>query len=456
MSGREPIESDADLSVVERFVGTREERRRARRARSEESLARAKARKRRGRGEKPQPAPEEEIPADVAGILERYAVAPSRVDGGNEVQLLVNGGQAYPAMLEAIRGARHYIDMETYIFESDDVGWTFVEALADRAAHGVEVNLMYDGLGCTNTAAALFEALEWAGVRLLEYQPPKPWRSRWGLQRRNHRKILVVDGHTGFTGGINIGDEYGPRSEEKSWGGWRDTHVRVRGPSVLELERLFDATWRREGGAELAGGKGPDAPRHPPPKGVVDVDQVGNTCVDVLGNSLSNRRAIRRAYIHAFRRARRRIWIANAYFVPDLGIKNALVQAADRGVDVRVMIPAESDVEPVWFATRALVGRLLARGIRVFEWLPSVLHTKTAVIDSVWGTVGSYNIDNISLLNNLEANVVIYDWDFGHQMEKVFEKDIESCREIDPGAWKNRPLDQRAYEQFWWLFRRWL
>jgi cardiolipin synthase len=442
-----PLPNEQRLRPVERLVGTPAERARAKRAREERAAEARRAKDERRRGVLPAPAAPGAIPRETEEVLRRYAVAPERVTHGNELRLLRNGAEAFPSMLEAIEGARHRIDLETYIFNSDDTGWRFAEALSRKAQTGVEVNVMRDGIGCVDTDPTLFEAMEWRGVRQLEYHPPRPWRDRWGLRRRDHRKILVVDGEVGFAGGINIGDEYGPRREDKPWAGWRDTHVRVRGAGVAVLQRLFERTWRLEGGPRL---------RAPAPRAAAGSAPAGTVCLDVLGNSLTSRRAIRRAYVHAMRRARRSIWISNAYFVPDAGIRRELYLATERGVDVRLMLAGQSDVEPVYYATRAMLGKFLRKGMRVFEWLPSVLHAKTAVVDGVWSTVGSYNIDAVSLLNNLEINVVVYDAGFGARMESMFEQDMTECAELTGEAWARRPWLDRVVERFWFLLRGWL
>ena len=451
------------LRPVERLVGSADERARARAA-AAEAAAEAKrigadrrlARVVRARAAPAPAAPAAPAPTAPAGpapggeeIVARYAVAPQRVLRGNDVVLLRDGREAYPAMLEAIASARERIDLETYIFEADDTGWRFAEALSQKAMSGVEVNVLYDGLGCYDTDVTLWAAMEWRGVRLVEYHPPAPWRSRWGLQRRDHRKILAVDGTVAFAGGLNIGDEYGPRMEGKPWTGWRDTHVRVRGPAVGRLDRFFERTWRAEGGARLRA-------LQPERGAAAAAGAAGAVCLEVLGNSLTSRRAIRRAYLHAIRRARRTLWIANAYFLPDRTIRRELYRAAERGVDVRVMIPAQSDVEPIYYATRAMVGKLLRRGIRIFEWLPSMLHAKTAVVDGVWSTVGSYNIDSVSWLRNLEVNVAVYDAAFGAKMMQMYEQDLEQCGEILADAWRRRPFLTKVIERLWWTVRRWL
>jgi cardiolipin synthase len=391
----------------------------------------------------PRPAELEARTTDA--ILARYCAARAKVVGGNEAAPLRDGAEAYPAMLEAIDRAKEYVNLETYIFQSDETGWRFAEALAKAAERGVEVNLLYDAIGCLDTDRRLFDFMEKSGVRLLVFRPPAPWRRRWGVNRRDHRKILVVDGRRGFAGGLNIGDDYAP----KEWGGegWRDTHMCVEGPAVRELQKLFVRNWQREGGPHL------DPQIHLRPAHRV----VSHVPVRVLANNMrKDRRSIRRAYLHAIRRARRSVYIANAYFIPDRGIRRALRNAAKRGVDVRVMISGESDLKSVWYATRNIVGALLGSGIRIFEWRPEVLHSKTAVIDGSWATVGSYNLDMRSLVWNLEVSVSVYDRDFGITMNSMFLDDLMYCQEMHLEAHRKRPWWQKLLERFFYFLRYWL
>ncbi len=392
------------------------------------------------------PAPTEPpglAPLSAIRRRQRYCVNPWRVHDGCAVRLLRNGDEAYPAMLDAIAVAQDFILFETYIFRSDDTGWAFARALAERARAGVAVRVMYDAVGCLGTDAALFALLREAGATLVEFHPVAPWRRRWGLMRRNHRKVLVVDGHTGFAGGLNVGDEY------RSGGGrvaWRDTHVETRGPAVRELARLFRAIWQRAGGAPLAPARFLPLPR-----------EVGDTPALVLGGTLRRGRAlIRRAYLHAIRQARHSIRIQNAYFIPDRGIVRALRNAVRRGVDVRVMVPARSDVRLVQYASRALFTKLLRAGVRLYEWSASMLHAKTAAVDRFWSVVGSYNLDHRSLRYNLEVAVGVLDETFARELETQFLADAQHCTEVQLERWERRGFFTRLIERLAYLFRFWI
>lgn len=399
--------------------------------------------------------------------LPSYFALPRGASLGNHVQLLRNGDAAYAEMLRAIDAAESTIHLEIYIFRSDTIGWTFARRLAARAEKGVEVNMIYDAFGSFGTDGGLFRFLEETGVRLLRYHPLLPWRrpkgsESWSWQKRDHRKMLIVDGRIGFTGGLNIGDEYTGRE------GWRDFFIRIEGPAVREMQRLFWATWHRHGGEPmdpersfprlpLEGRSGPANREDHQEPSEAGTTLTGGMLVQVLGNrELKNRFLIRRAFLKAVRSAKQRIYIAHAYFVPDRGIRRALRNAARRGVEVIVLLPSVSDVPPLHYACRALYARFLCCGIRIFEWPLPILHSKMTVIDGVWSSVGSYNIDHRSLFHNLEVIVNIYDEGFGRELQEMFKDDLGSSQEIHLADWERRPYRHRLLEQFFYFFRYWL
>jgi cardiolipin synthase len=366
---------------------------------------------------------------------------------GHAVDLLIDGTQAFPAMLEAIEQARAFASLETYIFQADGIGHRFRDALAAAARRGVEVRVLYDSIGSLDADSSFWRPLRETGAEAVEFHPLAKWRQRWPdtLNRRDHRKVLVVDGEVGFCGGINIHDKVLP--EDQEGGGWRDTHVRIRGPGVRELHRMFLQSWRYAGGAVPA-----DVGRLLPRP-----DRPGRTRLQVAATAaFTRRRTIQRAYLHALRRAREFVYLWNPYFVPVRSVRRALRNARQRGVDVRVIVPARGDIMPVQFASRALYASLMRAGIRIFEWREHVMHAKCGVIDGLWSTVGSYNLDHRSLLHNLELNVMIYGPEFGREMVSMFERDLESCAEVDPDSWPFRPLLDRLLERFFYMFRHWL
>jgi cardiolipin synthase len=373
-----------------------------------------------------------------------YCQYPEALVPGNRVDLLVDGNEAYAAMLEAIAGAERTVLMESYIFQNDLAGERFREALVERALAGVQVFLLVDGVGTWQVPAEFFEGMERDGVSVLVYRPLAPWRRGWGILRRNHRKLLVVDGAVGFAGGINVGDEWLPR--EEGGRGWHDIHIRVEGPAVRELAKLAVATWRVHGGVDL------DHRLFLP-----RIEPRGDRHVNIIGSrERKKRRAIRRSYIQAIRRARRYVYIANAYFLPDPGLRRALRNAVRRGVDVRVMVPRRGDILPVQLASEALWGRLLRAGLRIFRWEEDVLHAKTAVIDGEWATVGSFNLDHRSWTMNLEVNVNIVGRETVAELERVFLADQERAPELTRIEWRKRGLFIRLAQRFCYLFRKWM
>ena len=372
---------------------------------------------------------------------------------GNEVRLLRNGAAAYPEMLKAIAAAEQQVLLEMYWFASDSIGRKFAAALADAARRGVEVSIVYDAVGSVGASEDMFAGLRRAGVRVIEFNPIAPWKRRFRLSRltrRDHRKILIVDGQVGFTGGINISDCWLPVDDGGA--GWRDDMVRIDGPAVVGLIDCFTLTWMRLRGPllRLAGFAG---------KALTQVSRRSpyGQPVRVLGQRfMRTQRQISRAYLHYLRRAEQRIFIANSYFVPDRRILRALTQAARRGVDVRIIVPGQSDVEIVRHASRAVWGRLLRAGVRIFEWDESVLHAKSAVVDGLWSTTGTFNFDYLSLRLNLEVNVSVLDKRFASRLEASFLEDFKSCREVSRVDFRFRPLGQRILEFIAYRLRKFL
>lgn len=338
-------------------------------------------------------------------------------------------------MLDAIGRAQRTLCLETYILREDRVGHRFAEALSARARAGVEVNLMFDAWG-SSVSARFLERLRAAGVRVLAYRPislpgPRSQVLLAHLLRRNHKKSLVVDHEVAFTGGVNLCDDHAP--VEEGGGGWRDTHLYIQGPAAVELQYFFLRTWRKEGGAPL------DEARYVP-----DGRRPDGRVLILASDLRRGRLSIRLAYKAAIRAARRRILVTNAYFLPTLRLIRALAAAARRGVEVHVIVPGETDVLAVRFASRAIYGRLLRAGVRIHEFSGRVLHAKTAVIDGRWATVGSSNLDSQSLRKNLEANAIVEDERFASALEAMFEEDLARSVEITADSWQHRGRLERA------------
>lgn len=372
---------------------------------------------------------------------------------GNQVRLLRNGSAAFPEMLAAIAGAEQQVLLEMYWFASDRIGRKFAAALAAAAERGVEVRVIFDAVGSVGASDGMFEELERRGVQVIEFNPIAPWKRRFRLfrlTRRDHRKILIVDGRIGFTGGINIADYWLPRDDGGA--GWRDDMVRIDGPAVAGLCDCFARAWARLRGSKLRLTGFAQRPQRP-----LTESQSRGQAVRVLGQRfLRTQRQISRAYLHYLRRAELRIFIANSYFVPDGRVLRALTQAARRGVDVRIIVPGQSDVDIVRHASRAVWGRLLRGGVRIFEWDESVLHAKSAVIDGMWSTTGTFNFDYLSLRVNLEVNISVLDAHFASTLERSFLEDFEQCREVSRVDFRFRSLGQRLLEFLAYRLRKFL
>lgn len=379
-----------------------------------------------------------------ARILERaLGCAPMP---GNAVTILVDGPATHTAMFEAIASARDHVNIESYIVEDDGPGEELAQLLIRKCAEGVRINLIFDAWGSWRTPARYFERLRAAGVQLLEFNPINPFRHpiAWSLHLRDHRKLTVVDGRIGFIGGVNISSVYSPASSgtpQSATGCWRDTHVRIEGPVVARLQRLFLDHWR-------ASSHGPAQPADYFPA----LAEAGGERVAVAACDAGRRRnPFYRALLNAIDGAEERIFVTSAYFVPTRRLVRRLIAAARRGVDVRLALPGVSDVWAPLAAGRSIYGRLLSSGVRIFERHNAMLHAKTVVIDGVWATVGSSNMDWRSILHNAEANVVVVDRGFAARMEELFRCDVEQSREVTHESWSQRPLVSRATE---WIARK--
>jgi len=380
----------------------------------------------------------------VEGDHVSYFRHPEALEGRHRLTLLRGGGEAFPAMLAAIRGARRRVLLETYILRSDWVGEQFADALGERARAGVTCRVIFDSLGSFGISAQFLRRLTAAGVSFIEYAPIAPWRQRWGITRRDHQKILVVDDEVAFVGGINIGAEYAPGQEDE---GWIDLHASIEGSVVGDLARLFRRTWVKAGGAPF---------RNPVVDPVIE-DESFTARVQVIdNNSLLKRGRMNLSYRHAIRAARHSVDIMNAYFIPVRGLRRVLSHAARRGVEVRVLVPGVSDIAVVQYASRYLYKRMLKQGLRIFEFPERMMHAKVAVIDGVWSTIGSYNLDVRSLFHNLEAGALVLDEPFAAELKTEFDDLIEVSREVLLDEWRQRPWWNLVLEWVSFRFRYWL
>ena len=391
-------------------------------------------------------------------ILERHISIMRALSGlplvaGNKVTLLVDGPATYAAMENAIQGAQDHINFETFLFEDDEEGHRFADLLLRKQAEGVQVNLMFDSVGCLNTPAAFFKRLRDGGIQTLEVNPVGSTQvsGESALINRDHRKILIADGKVAFTGGVNISGVYARSSfawhqEEDKKLSWRDTDVKIEGPAVADFQKLFVEMWNRQNGPTLA-----------PKNYFPPLSATGHELVQVLGSEPGEKSHLTYLmYISAITFASKSVHLTTAYFVPDEQTKSAFENTGSRGVDVKLVLPSASDVSLAIYAGRSYYEDLLEAGVKVYERRNAMLHAKTAVIDGVWSTVGSTNMDLWSFLRNYEVNAVILGTDFASQLEALFAIDIQASNEIVEEEWKKRPFSERLREWFARLLRYWL
>ena len=362
--------------------------------------------------------------------------------GEDHVRLLRDGAAAFPEMLASIASAKREVLLEMYWVGADAVGERFREALIERARAGVKVCVIYDAVGSMSITAAWWRALFAAGGRAVEFHSISPLDPRFRLEHvelRDHRKMLVVDGEVGFVGGINLAMPW--LAVEEGGAGWRDDVIEVRGGAVGELRSLFYRTWRR-------------LTRESPPDDVVPLSRKRSRPVWVLASQWRTRRSIHREYLVRIRGAKRRVDIANSYFVPDRRVRAALFQAVKRNVEVRVLVPDKSDVPIVQFAVEALFDTLLRHGVRIWALPGTMLHSKTAIIDEAFTTVGSYNLDERSWRKNLEVNLAVEDADFARYARSWFEHDLAHSNRIELNTWRDRSLARRGFEWAAYAMRR--
>lgn len=397
---------------------------------------------------------------DHSDVLDRHlaleqAISDSPLLADNRVELLQDGPATYRAMFAAIEAAHDHINMETYILEADEVGKRFADTLIEKQRQGVQVNLIHDSVGTLGTPVEFFKRLEEAGINVLEFNPVNPLDAKagWDVNQRDHRKLLITDGKTVLLGGINISGVYSGGSFSRGVGKrtsstqpWRDTDLQVDGPVVAEFQKLFLETWQKQQGKPLAERNYfPSLVRH------------GNEVVHAIGSSPDDPYSLIYAtLISAINAAEREVLVTNAYFVPDPQLVESLKGAVARGVDVKVIVPSSTDSALVFYAGRATYADLLKGGIKLYERQDAMLHAKTALIDGVWATVGSTNLDWRSFLHNQEVNAVVLGAEFGQRMRASFEADLAASREITPEQWSRRTIDVRVKELLARVWQYWL
>lgn len=358
---------------------------------------------------------------------------------GNRAVLLENGDGFFPDMLAAIAAAQHSINLETYLFSDGEIPSAFAHLLAERAAAGVEVRVLVDGVGA-RLGTVLAEKMRAAGVQLRVYKPIRLF-SIFRLGDRTHRRLLIIDGRLGYSGGWGIDDRW--RGAARSPHEWRELAVRLEGPVVRQMQRIFMEDWVHTTGEVLHG------ERHFP-----FVAVAGEVLAQAIASSRTDQSSMSKLMLYmGIQAARQRIWISSAYFVPDRQIRRALVRAVQRGVDVRVVVPGPHvDLPPVRRASRYYYGELLAGGVHIYEYQPTMMHTKAMVVDGVWTSIGSVNFSNRSMKKNAEANVVIYDRPFAAAVEATVAEDLAVSDEFTYEEWKKRGLGDRLLELLSSLF----
>lgn len=375
---------------------------------------------------------------------------------GNQTRLLRDGMQALPAMFEAMTQARDHINLEYFIFEDvSDGQLRLSELLIGKLARGVTVNVIYDAYGSQATPRALFDTLRHAGAKVVEFNPLNPLATLTGHSPndRDHRKIMVVDGRIGFVGGINLARTYEnpvsagvPADGDTDHAYWRDTAMRIQGPAVAELQRLFFDTWQKQHGEAVA-----DANYFPP------MPRQGVQTIRIIGSAPGDQRPLYFISLEqAVRAARQRIWLSSGYFVPPHQEREDLGKAAKRGVDVRLVVPSRTDVEAAVYAGRAAYGDLLEDGAHILEMRNAVLHSKLAVVDGVWTAIGSSNLDRRSVVFNNEVDAIVLGADTGSQVETLLQQDFAASAPVMLQAWEQRPVGERLKELKARLWQYWM
>jgi cardiolipin synthase len=385
-------------------------------------------------------------PPEVGGegfLRAAESLTQAPITRGNDIELLINGDRIFPCFLETIASARESVNLLTYVYWKGDIAEEVAEAVCERARAGVTCRVLLDSVGAMKMDAAVIDRMEECGVVVRRFRPVKPYAIR-RVNNRTHRKVLVVDGEVGLTGGVGIADEWTGDAHDADH--WRDTHVRVRGPVVRGLLGAFAENWLEATGEVIAGEDDlPDLP----PVGDGAAMQVIRSTAGVGDTNLET------LYFLAIAAARESIDLTSAYFAPRPAFRAALADAARRGVRVRVLVPGPAiDKDVVRHAGRATYGPLLEAGVRIWEYQPTMLHVKTLVVDRVWSVVGSANFDNRSFQLNDEAVLAVQDDGFAGLLLESFTADIQVSEEITLEAWRTRPVTERAREAGSRLLRR--
>jgi cardiolipin synthase len=376
--------------------------------------------------------------------VERHVNA--NLTSGNDLEVLFNGEQVYPRLWEDLRAARDIITWHVFWFKPSELADQLRDILIERLRDGVEVLLLYDAMGAHGVDESYWQALRDAGAEVHAFRPFK-WNDVYKWQNRTHMRTVVVDGKVGFTGGFAIHDDW--QGDGKHPDQWRDTSVRIEGPAVHQLQAAFADDWAEATGQLLVG----DRLFPPEPLERDGPHQAGL----IYGTPSLGSTDIERFFALTIAGSRQRLWITNAYFVPDDDFRRLLLQATAAGVDVRALIPGGNTDRPsTWYAARSHFEELLEGGVRIYEYDPTMVHAKTLTVDGIWSAIGSANFDNRSMSLNNEVELMICSPEIAERMEAQFERDIERATEVDLEEFRNRGPVERLRERFWVLFSRFL
>jgi cardiolipin synthase len=365
-------------------------------------------------------------------LAERVAGVP--VTAGNRVELFAETTAAFAALQAALETAERSIHLEYYIWQPDRIGTKLRNLLISKARNGVAVRFLYDSLGSMRLTQKFLQPMRDAGIQIATFVPGQSFRERWSINLRSHRKIVVIDGETGFTGGMNVGDEYLGRNPH--FGYWRDTHLRLDGPTVLQLQEVFATDWFYATGEELNG-----------PEFFPSPAEVGKVNAQVLASGPDDPDAIFHTVMFAaINQAQKQVLVSTSYFVPPPALFSALEAAALRGVRTRVLVSGPVTYWTTYHACRSFYDELLRAGVEIYEYHRGQQHAKTLTVDGEWSIVGTPNFDARSVFLNFEVAVALYDAGIAEQLEDHFEADLGGAMKIDPAVWARRSVWERIKE----------
>lgn len=364
-----------------------------------------------------------------------YRLGGTKLFARNQIEIFTDGKNKFDAFIEELQKATRFIHLQYYIFYNDTLGNTIKDILIEKAKQGVKVRVLYDDVGCWRVKSKFFKSMRKAGIEIRPFFKVSFPQLANKLNYRNHRKVAIIDGKTGFIGGMNIADRY---RNGLSWGIWRDTHARIKGPAVYGLQTAFSIDWSFTTKEFLS-----EANYYPP------VEETGNTDIQILTSGpLGEWKEIAFSFLKAISNARKCIYIQTPYFLPTDSLLKALQAAALAKVDVRLMIPSHSDSRLLQYASQSYLKDILRAGVKVYFYEGGFLHAKSLIIDDEFSTIGSTNFDFRSFDHNFEINAFMYSTETATQMKKIFISDMQQCRRITLNRWKRRPMTTKVIESF--------